>query len=268
VELGWAFAAQALASLASPLLAWIRPGHPSSELSDACRLAGLLAWTLSGYALTLPHTPPRYRPGSWLAPVAALRLLRDRSFAVYCAGSLGVSLTFAFGSQNTPLLLEALGIPRPWLAPTLTLSQSMEVFSLALLPLLFLHLRLRSIMLLGLGLWTLGLTVLAVGKPLGLVVFALGSWGICVSCYLIAGQVFVNSRARGDIRASAQGLLSFVNGLGSLAGHLLVGWVRRTTQGDFVATFAVAAGLALVFTLLFFVGFTGKEPTSGEGAEC
>ena len=30
-----------------------------------------------------------------------------------------------------------------------------------------------------------------------------------------------------DLRASVQALLSFVNGSGQLAGHLLVGWLRR-----------------------------------------
>ncbi len=249
-----------------PVLAGLRPDQPSSELADASRLASLLAFTLSGYALTLPHTPPQPRRGYWLAPAAALHLLRERSFAIYCAGSLGVSLTFAFSSQCTPLLLEHLGVPRAWLSPTLTISQGIEVLSLALLPMLFLRLPMRRIMLLGLGVWTLGLTVLAVGYPLGLVVSALGCWGVCVACYLVAGQVFVNSRARGDIRASAQALLSMMNGFGSLAGHLLVGWVRRRTHGDFVATFTVAAGVATVVTLLFFVGFSdNRDQGSGLG---
>jgi MFS family permease len=252
----------------SAVLAWLRPEHPRSELADACRLAALFAFGLSLYGLTLPHTPPQPRPGSWLAPWVAIRLLRDRSFAVFCAGSLGVSMTFAFSAQATPLLLEHLGIPRAWLSPTLTIAQGVEVLSLALLPWLFLRLGTRGTMLLGLGVWSLGLAAFAVGEPLWLVIAALGGWGVCVCCYLVAGQVFVNSRARGDIRASAQGLLTCVNGLGQLAGHLLVGGVRRWTHGDFAATFTVAAAIAAAVAVVFLVGFSSRESGSlaGEAA--
>jgi hypothetical protein len=241
-------------------LAWLRPDQPGSQLADAARLAGLLAFALSCYALTLPRSPRPQPASTWLAPLAAIRLLRDRSFAVCCAGSFGVCLTMSFCSQAVPLLLAHLGIARAWLPPTLTLAQGGEVVMLALLPMLFLRLGTRGTMLMGLGCWTLGLAVWSVGRPLWLVVGALAAWGVCVCCYLVAGQVFVNSRARGDVRASAQGLLTLVNGTGMLAGHLLVGWVRQWTRGDFGATFRLAAGVATIFTLIFLVGFGGHEP--------
>src|SRR5262249_37080444 len=180
----------------------------------------------------LRHAPAT----SWLAPVAALCLLRDRSFAVCSAGCFGVCLTMSFCSQAVPLLLAHLGLSRPWLPPTLTLSQSMEVLMLLLLPLLLLRLGSRHTMILGLVAWTVSQSIWAHGRPLWLVVMALPSWGMVVCCYLIAAQVFVNGRASGDIRASAQGLFTVVNGGGMLTGHLLVGWIRDRTQGDFTVT--------------------------------
>ncbi len=236
---------------------WLRPGGPPSELADAQRLAGLLAFALAGYALTLPHTPPvKGRKGSaaWLAPLAALGLLRHRLFAVYCVCSLGVCVAMPFTTQLTPLLLQHLGIPREWISPTLTLSQSMEIVSLGLLPLLLLRLGVRGTMALGLVSWALLMTALMIGEPAGLVVGALGLNGVCISCFLVAGQVFVNARARRDLRASSQALLTFVNGAGLLIGNLLVGWVRDQVGGAFAPTFATAAAIAAAALLVFLVG--------------
>jgi nucleoside transporter len=232
---------------------------PREELSDMFRVAAVLALALGVYALTLPYTPPQHRLGSPLAPLAALRFLGNRSFAVYTFGSLGVCLTMAFNSQGTQLLLQRLGVPDPWLAPVQTLSQATEVLSLALLPMLLLRLGLRNTMLVGLAGWTLGLAAFAAGGPLWLVIAMLGSWGLCVCCYLVAGQVFVNSRARGDIRTSAQGLLTFVNGLGMLIGNLLAGSIRDQLAGALPPTFAVAAGFMIVVLFVFLFGFSEKN---------
>jgi predicted MFS family arabinose efflux permease len=165
----------------------------------------------------------------------------------------------AFNSQGTQLLLQRLGVPDPWLAPVQTLSQTTEVLSLALLPMLHLRLGLRNTMFLGLAAWTLGLSAFAWGGPLWLVIVMLGTWGTCVSCYLVSGQVFVNSRARGDIRTSAQGLLTFVNGLGMLIGNLLAGGIRDQLAGALLPTFAVAAGFMVVVLFVFLSGFSEKN---------
>src|SRR5205807_1897625 len=106
---------------------------------------------------------------------------------------------------------------------------------------LLLRLEMRGTLVLGIVSWTTVLAVLAWGRPTWLVIACLGLQGIFITCYLVAGQVFVNSRARHDFRASAQGMLQFINGAGLLLGHLLVGWMRGGTPGDFVVPFATAA---------------------------
>lgn len=236
-------------------LGWVRPDKPFGELADAFRLAGLLAFGLAAYSLTLPHTPPQRRAGTWFAPLTALRLLHGRAFAIYCVGQFGVAMTIPFTSQMTPLFLEHLGIPRPWLFPTLTLSQSMEITSLAVLPVLLLRLGIRGTMLLGLSAWLLALSILTIGQPTWLVVLSQLLNGLCICCYLVAGQVFVNSRARGDVRASAQALMACVSGLGMLAGNLLVGWVRDRVHGQFAPSYAVSAAIALGLVVVFWLGF-------------
>jgi hypothetical protein len=251
-----------------------------SELPDAFRLGGVLSLSLGLYALTLPSTSvPRpsgpVRPaesreeiqlgkgargaGSWWAGLQALRLLRERAFAVYCVSTLVLCVTLPFGQQLIPLLLEHLGLPRPWLSPAMTIAQSTEILTLALLPMFLLRLGIRGTMRLGLLAWTLALSVMAVGRPSWLVVASLACNGLCICCFLVAGQVFVNSRARGDFRASTQALLTFVNGIGLLLGNLLVALVRQN-QDALPATFGVAAVLAGTLLAVFFVGFTEARP--------
>jgi hypothetical protein len=244
-------------------LCWIvmlfSPARCSSELADAFRLGALVSFALGLYALALPETPPHRPVGTWLAGLAALQLLRQRRFAIYCASALVLSVTLPFGQQGIPLLLEELGVPRPWLSPAMTIAQSTEIGTLALLPMFLLRLGIRGTMRLGLLAWTLALSVMAVGWPLGLVIAVLGCNGLCICCFQVAGQVFVNSKAQGDFRASAQALLTFVNGIGLLLGNLLVAEVRRQTEGALPATFGVGAGLAVFLLGFFFVGFNDDQ---------
>src|SRR5207302_10925997 len=113
---------------------WAQWPPLETSLADIFHVGAVMAFALAAYALTLPHTPPRRRGQGWLAPLQALRLARDRDFAVYLAGSFLLYTTIPFNSQVTPLLLRSIGIPADQLAPLLTLAQSMEVLMLALLP--------------------------------------------------------------------------------------------------------------------------------------
>jgi hypothetical protein len=237
----------------------ISTGARPDQWAEIFRLAAILAWALAGYALTLPHTPPHRRLGSWLAPLSALKLLRGRSFLVYLFCAFGLCLSLPFAQQVMPLLLVDLGIPSPWLLRILPLAQVMEIVALALLPMILLRFNVRGSMLLGLIAWTVYMIALAQGRPTALVVASLSMNGVCICCFFIAGQVFVNRRARGDIRASAQALLTFTNSLGQLLGNLLVGWVRTRVNEAFPPTFTVAACISVALLVVFTFGFSENE---------
>jgi MFS family permease len=227
----------------------------SGVLGDIFRLAGVISFALAAFALTLPHTPPRHGAETWFAPVAALQRLRGRSFRVYFTCSFGLCMTLPFMMQLAPLLLKNLDVPDRWIAPALTTGQTMEVTSLALLPMLLLRFSVRGTMLIGATAWTMLLTALMIGRPTWLVISSLSLNGLFICCFVVAGQVFVNSRAPADVRASAQALLTFVNGLGMLAGNLLVGWVRHAFAGEFQPTFAVGACIAACLTMVLLLAF-------------
>ncbi|MBL8794775.1 MAG: MFS transporter [Planctomycetia bacterium] len=242
----------------------LRPSDPDARLADMFRLAAALTFVLGLYSLTLPHTPPSRGGAHWLAPLAALKLLRRRSFAVYLAITLGIVATIPFSSQLTPLLLNREGVPDTWLARTLTIAQSTEIIVLAVLPWLMERLGDRTTMLVGLVGWTLGLGALTIGEPVLLVAGSLTMNGLCIGCYVVAGQVFINRQAPADIRASVQGLFAITTGLGNLIGNILVGKVHAWADEAFTPTFAVACATAAVLTCVFLVGFDSSEAPSGE----
>jgi MFS family permease len=240
------------------------PG-PALPLDSIFYIGAGFCFILAVYALTLPHTPPKRRALGGLAPLQALGLLRHRDFAVYFFGSLVLYTTIPFSGQVAPLLLKSLGIPDQNLGPLMTISQSTEVLMLALLPTLSAKLGFRGTMLLGLTVWTVGLWILAWGQPTWLVAAATAGSGVLVACFMVTGQVFVDRRAPGHIRASAQSLLGFGYGFGLLAGHLMAGQVRTWTAPEFRPTFVTAAATALAVLLFFLAGFRRRSAYEEKG---
>lgn len=242
-------------------MCWLLSCWPTDSpiaLADSCRLAAILAFVLAAYSLTLPPTPPKPdRDGP--AALAALRLLRGWPFATYCLCALGVNITLPFATQGTPLLLHGLGVEGRGMARLLTLAQVSEVITLALLPMLLCRLGMRGTLLLGVTAWMAALTVLSFGEPLWLVLGSLAFNGLCITGFVVAGQVFVNRHAHGGLRASAQALLTFVNGLGMLIGNLLVGWLRHQSGGTMPWTFHVGAVIMAGLVAAFLIGFRERE---------
>jgi MFS family permease len=237
----------------SPMIAWLRPDQPHPELADAFRFAASLAVVFGVYALTLPHTPPRRASGA--APLAAVRALRGRAFLTYAICTFGVCVALPFHTQVTPLLLASLGVPAAWIPPALTIAQGSEVASLFMLPWLIARLGVRGAMCLGLIAAVLTLTSLMIGNPVGLVLSGLGLYGLCIGCFLVVGQMYLNHRSRDDVRSSAQALHSVLCGIGLLVGNVLIGQVRVWVGDSFAQTFAVAAILALALLVVFALGF-------------
>ncbi len=234
-------------------------GDRPSELADTFRIGGIFAVTLGVYALTLPRTIPQRTFSDRLAPIAALRLMKSRAMLTYCLCVVGVCLTLPFNSQVTPLFMRDRGIPTADIGPMLTLCQSAEILSLALLPMLQTRLGVKGTLTLGLGACGTAFVVLMAGHPLWLVISSLALHGVCICCFFVAGQVFMNSQARADIRASTQALFNFMIGFGLLVGNLLVGWIREQVAEAFQPTYLVGAVLAVTSLVVFAIGFPPDE---------
>jgi hypothetical protein len=237
------------------LVGWLRPDLPASERADLFRVGGLMSFVLAAYTLTLPYTPPRPSHDGGLAPLAALQLLRGRSFFVYALCFFGVCITFPFGTQGSPLLLRKLDANEADLPALLTIAQATEATCLGLLPWFLRCLGLRGTVLVGLVAMTAGLAIQALWPSRALVAGSLGFYGLVIACVFVAGQVFINGRVHDGLRASVQSLWTFINGLGMLFGNLLFGALRRWAGGELPPAFAVGAVIMSLLVGVFLFGF-------------
>ncbi len=244
------------------------------DFADSLRLGALASILVAIYALTLPHAPPSKVGLQGAAqslfvrlidaPLSALGLLRGRAFLVYCACMFGLYITMPFTIQLNPLLLKKLGIDSTLVPACLTMAQTTEVVMLALLPTMLLRLGAKTTMVVGGVACALGFIVLGVTDAIPLVMAALATQGVFICCFVISGQVFVNRQAPNDIRASAQGLLIFVNGSGLFLGHMIVGWLRDWTGDQYEVAYRVAAVVATCLVVAFVLGFTAPESSMEE----
>jgi MFS family permease len=246
------------ASWLHAIIPW--PSH--GTYADAFHFAAILACGFAVYSLTLPHTEPQRRGGGFFAPFSAIRLLWGRAFAVYAVCTFGICLVLPFHTQASPLLLAELGVSPSWLPRVLTIAQVSEIATLAILPYLLMRFRTRGVMLLGLTAILTTLSALAVGRPFAIVCAGLACYGLSISCYLVAGQMYLNHRVGEQVRASAQSLHSWLCGLGLLLGNLLVGLVRHVFSEASRPSFAVGAVLSFVLLGVFWFGFPKAERKS------
>jgi predicted MFS family arabinose efflux permease len=174
---------------------------------------------------------------------------------VLCVCLFGVYVTFPFSTQMTPLYLEQLGVRKAWLPALLTIAQSLEAATLILLPVFLVRFGQKGTMVLGLSAWCAALSIYALAGPREVIIGSLALHGIFICCFLVAGQLYVNRLADEDVRASAQGLMQFISGLGLFLGHLLVGRVRDWAGTDYARAFLPGAVLAGLLIVVFGLGF-------------
>jgi Nucleoside H+ symporter len=241
-------------------------------LSDSLRLGAICGWILAAYSLTLPRTPPLHPETSHEgffgvlhrmvdAPLAATGLFRQRAFVVYVVCFFGAYVTWPFNLQLTSQLLKARGIPEKWLSSVLTITQVMEVVTLWMLPVLLRRLGQRRTMIVGIFAWALGLIALTIGEPVEFLVGSFLVHGFYITCFLVAGQVFVQRIADRHCRASAQGLLVWIAGVAQLFGNLFVGQIRTVFGPDnFVMAFLPSAVLMSILAVYFAISFRPHSP--------
>src|SRR5207249_2181267 len=83
------------------------------------------------------------------------------------------------------------------------------------------------------------------------------SFSLFITCYPVAGQVYVNRRTQHDVRASARPF-AICQRRRLLAGHLLVGGVRSLDGQRSVPAFSMAAVLSGTLIEVFALGFHTK----------
>jgi nucleoside transporter len=246
---------------ANLLSLWLRWTH--RDFSDSLLLAGVLALLNAGFALTLPHTPPRRDATGRSAIGSAAGMLREPGFGLFIALLFLVQLFGTAYYARGPLFL--LGwVSKEGLSSLMSIGQVTEVAVVLALPLIYGRFGAKGTMAIGIAAWGLRFAFWARGGPFGLLVAAVALHGICFACARIAATIYVDQVCPRDARASAQSLLSLlVDGSGSVLGNLLVGRIvtHYTTAGltDWRSIWMIPMAGFTVVLAAFLLGFRAQR---------
>jgi nucleoside transporter len=236
------------------------------QMRDCLYLAGGLSLVLGLFSLMLPHTPPTKKAERPWAFVEAVRLMRHRDFAVLAVVVFFLATELAFYYQLSPIFFQQeVGLDKAWVPPVMTIGQIAEVVVLLLLPLSLARLGMRSTIAIGILAWPVRYGIFAIGRPRWLVLASQSLHGVCYAFFVVASQIYVDSVAEKDIRASAQNFLAFLYmGIGKFVGNHFAGGIATHFRRNFRIVFLVPVVITTVFLGVFLVGFRGKEAETVE----
>jgi nucleoside transporter len=232
------------------------------------QLAAAGSIALGLFCFALPHTPPQRKSRVTMRDVLgldALSLMRERSFAVFVLGSFLVCIPLQFYYAFANLFLNELHVSNA--AGKMTLGQMSEIFFMLVMPWFFRRLGVKYMLLAGMAAWTARYTLFAFGDNGSLVWMLYGGillHGVCYDFFFVTGQIYVDQKAPGDLRAAAQGLIAFVTlGVGMLIGSWVSGRVvdafrvgadAHAWNQVWLVPAAGAAAVLVLFAVFFVAG--------------
>jgi nucleoside transporter len=200
----------------------LKPGEPVNN--RPLLLAAALSFILGLFSFFLPSTPP-----TGANPFEALKLLEDRSFAVFFGVSFLITLALAFYYSFTSLYLEQkVGVRPDNVGPLMTIGQWVEIFFMLTLPWFISNLGVEWVLVIGMAAWGVRYGIFALSRPFPLIVFALGLHGICFDFFFGTGFIYVNDEAPKKLVQSGQALYTALTyGVGMYLGTEASGWLHR-----------------------------------------
>ena len=234
------------------------------------QIAAAASVVMGLYCLLLPHTPPKGggQPFSLrgLLGLDALSLMRERSFAVFVAGSFLLCIPLQFYYTFTNLFLNEIGVSQA--ASKMTLGQGSEILFMLAMPFFLTRVGLKGTLLIGMAAWVARYLLFSWGdgsEHLWMLLGGILLHGICYDFIFVAGQVYVDRKAPIRVRAAAQGFIALVTlGLGMFVGARVSGLVVQHYSfldangavqhhwGEIWLVPAVAAAVVLVLFAFFF----------------
>jgi nucleoside transporter len=231
--------------------------------------AGIASVVLGMFCFTLPHTPPRGagQPVSLrsIAGLDALKQIGDRPFYVFIAASLLLCIPLAAYYNFTQLYLGAAGVKK--IAATQTVGQMSETLFMLMMPLMFMRLGVKKMLMVGMGAWVLRYALFALAAPSAvfwMILLGVALHGPCYDFFFVTGQIYVDKKSTPAIRGQAQGFLVLVTyGVGMLIGAQIAGRVYNSFLGGatsltldqwrsfWIFPAAFAAGVLIFFAAFF-----------------
>lgn len=237
-------------------------------------VAAIVSFAFAGYALTLPHTPPRKdAPGiDNLAWRRAFKLLAAPFVLVlFLVTFIDSVIHNGYFVMADAFLTNRVGIAGNLSMVVLSLGQVAEILTMFLLGLVLVRLGWKATMIIGVLGHAARFAVFAYfADSIPVIVAVQLLHGICYAFFFATVYIFVDAVFPKDVRSSAQGLFNLlILGVGNVvASFLFPSLVSRLSAGgsvDYTTLFLVPTGMALAAVCLLAVFF--RPPSRGPIAE-
>jgi len=142
--------------IAGLLIGWLALEKKGS-LQNTFMIAAIVSGALSLFSFALPNTPPP-KAGTKasfgeIVGLDALGLLKDKNFLIFFLASMLICIPLAFYYQETNIFLNEVGVQNA--AGKMTMGQMSETIFLFLMPLFFLRLGVKKMLLIGMLAWVI-----------------------------------------------------------------------------------------------------------------
>ena len=266
--IGWIVAGLCI----SYLFLWdSKAGMDSGLLKNTFLMAGVASLILGLFSFALPKTPPKVSKDdkvtiSDILGLDALKLLKDKNFAVFFVSAILICIPLAFYYQNANLFLSNIGVEGP--TGKMAIGQVSEALFLLMIPVFFKRFGFKTTILVGMIAWAVRYALFAYGNAGELsfmLLIGIALHGVCYDFFFVSGQIYTNSRAGEKYKSAAQGLITLATyGVGMLIGFKVAGMITdsyKLADGsvDWKMVWIIPAGIALVVFLLFTLFFNEKR---------
>ncbi|HKG05448.1 MAG TPA: nucleoside permease, partial [Pedobacter sp.] len=250
---------------------WDSPeGISSGMLKNTFLMAGITSLVLGLFSFTLPATPPKVAKGEKISindilGLDALRLLKDKNFAVFFIASILICIPLAFYYQNAGVFLADIKVSNP--TGKMAIGQVSEALFLLAIPVFFARYGFKKTILVGMLAWAVRYVLFAFGNADNLsfmLIIGIALHGVCYDFFFVSGQIYTDSKAGERFKSSAQGMITLATyGVGMLIGFKVAGLITDMYKSgdvtDWKMIWLIPAGIAIAVFLLFTVFFADKK---------
>jgi len=244
---------------------------------DCLYLAAILSVIMGIGCFFMPDTPPAEagtpptlqtidpQPDeAETAPILqAMGMLKEFNFLIFIIVSMIFFGLMQFYFLGTAQFMQDMGISAKNVPASMAIAQGVQaIATLLLMALLLGSLGPKWTLIVGATFWLLLYIVYIKEKPRWLIVISQSFHGLAYVLFVIVGQIFANSVAKDEIRASVQSLLfAATTGVGLFLGTQFAGFImdkfRKEGKFQWRQIFMVPGVIALVSILLFILFFKG-----------
>lgn len=255
---------------------WDSPeGIQAGLLKSTFLMAGIASLVLGLFSFTLPATPPKVAKDekiklSDILGLDALKLLKDKNFAVFFISSILICIPLAFYYQNAGLFLADIKVSNP--TGKMAIGQVSEALFLLAIPVFFSKYGFKKTIIVGMLAWAVRYILFAYGNAGSLsfmLIIGIALHGVCYDFFFVSGQIYTNSKAGEKFKSAAQGIITLATyGVGMLIGFKVAGLItdmyKTGEVTDWKMVWIIPAGIAAAVFLLFALLFNDKTKSEIE----